>query len=254
MSEMIQQGSKDRLNYYVCKDRKNMGKVSANLAIDEIKKILNKKEEVRIVFAAAPSQNEVLYYLTESKEIDWSKIVGFHMDEYLNLPLDSDQWFKNYLQKHVANKVNMKAFHFMNGMADPEEEIKRYTHLLLEKPIDLVCLGIGENGHIAFNDPHVADFEDPDPIKVIALDQASRNQQVNDGAFKTISEVPTHAMTLTIPPLISAGCLVCTVPGETKKEAVSKVFNQPIDTSCPATILRKHDNAHLILDSESFGG
>ena|SRR5699024_6654481 len=255
MTEIIHKGKKDKLNYHVCKDRDVMGKLSADFAIKEIKRLLTEKEEVRIVFASAPSQNEVLHYLTMNNEIDWSRIVGFHMDEYIGLPKDSDQWFKLYLEEHIVDKVNMKEFHFINGLADsPEEEVRRYTQLLNEEPIDLVCLGIGENGHIAFNDPPVADFNDPNAVKIIELDHVSRTQQVNDGCFSTLSEVPKHAITLTIPTLTSAGTLVCTVPGETKKEAVSNVLNQPISTSCPATILRKHDHAQLILDTESYGG
>lgn len=219
MTQIIHQDKVENLNYYVCENREAMGRLSAQYAISEIKRLQNEKEEVRIVFAAAPSQNEVLHYFTESKEIDWSRIVGFHMDEYLDLPKQSDQWFRVYLQKHITDKVKLKQFHFLDGLADPTTEVERYTKLLQEKPIDLVLLGIGENGHIAFNDPHVADFHDPKPVKVIELDQASRIQQVNDGCFATISDVPTHAITLTIPTLMSAGCLVCTVPGKTKRKA-----------------------------------
>lgn len=254
MQHIIKSGHKDRLNYFVCSNRVEMGKHAANLASNYIKKFLQEKEEVRIIFASAPSQNEMLNYLTNDPDIDWSRIVGFHMDEYIGLPYDSDQWFKNYLQKNIVEKVKMKQFHFIDGTIDPKQEKVRYAELINEKPIDVVCLGIGENGHIAFNDPPVADFEDPHAIKVVELDHKSRQQQVNDGCFSTIEEVPTHALTLTIPTLVSAAAMICTVPGRTKAEAVNKVLNGEMNTACPATILRKHLNAYLIVDREAFGG
>src|SRR5690625_1785147 len=254
MENIVHEGKKDELKYYVCSTRDEMGKLAANLASKHIKKLLAEKEEIRVIFASAPSQDETLHYLTNDQEMDWSRIVGFHMDEYIGLPTNSDQWFKNYLEKNILEKVVMKQFHFIDGTADPEEEMERYAQLLNEQPIDIVCLGIGENGHIAFNDPPVADFQDPKTIKRVELDQKSRQQQVNDGCFPSIQDVPTHALTLTIPALTATSAMICTVPGPTKKEAVSNVLNGEIDISCPATIMRKHHNAYLIMDSEAFGG
>lgn len=254
MENIVHQGQKDKLQFYICSDRAGMGKLAADLAARQIKQLLESQEEVRIVFAAAPSQDEVLYHLTNDLEIDWSRITGFHMDEYLGLPADSNQWFRKYLQKNITTKINIKDFHFIDGMADPEKEAQRYTNLLGDAPIDVVCLGIGENGHIAFNDPPVADFSDPKMVKVVELDQYSRRQQVNDGCFPTINDVPTHALTLTIPALISAASLFCTVPGSAKEDAIYNVLHQEIDTSCPATILRTHPHTKLILDLEAYGG
>lgn len=252
--EIIIEGKKDELQYYVCPDRNQMGKLAADLAVKQIKKVLEDKDEVRIIFASAPSQNEFLHHFTESKEIDWSKVVGFHMDEYIGLSEDSDQWFKKYLEKNLVNKVALKSFHFIDGTKNANEMEGIYSDLLSEKPIDICCLGIGENGHIAFNDPPVADFNDSKMIKKVALDKFSRQQQVNDGCFKKIEDVPTHALSLTIPTLTSATTMICTVPGPTKKEAVQKVLYDDVSTACPATILRKHQGAHLILDEEAFGG
>lgn len=254
MANIIYSGKKDKLNYYVCTDRNEMGKLASKLAADEIKKLLAEKEEVRIIFASAPSQNEFLEQILKDKDIDWKRVVGFHMDEYIGLPIDSNQWFKIYIENHLVNQTELKSFHFIDGTKDPTEMKALYTKLLTEKPIDIVCLGIGENGHIAFNDPPVADFNDPKLVKVVKLDEYSRQQQVNDGCFEQIDSVPTHALSLTIPALTSATTMICTVPGPTKEVAVYKVLNDDITTDCPATILRKHENAHLIVDSEAYGG
>jgi|SRR5699024_3300106 len=250
---LLSKGEKNQLNYYVLSNRNDMGKYAADLATEHIKKKQKEKEEVRIIFASAPSQDEFLDHLINNKEINWSKIVGFHMDEYIGLPDESDQLFRKYLEEHIVKKVNFKAFHFIEGMKDVNEMKEKYSSLLKEKPIDLCCLGIGENGHIAFNDPPVADFHDPELIKKVALDKYSRQQQVNDGCFNTIEEVPTHALSLTIPALTSASVMVCTVPGPTKKEAVHRVLHDDITTACPATVLREHKRAYLILDEQAYG-
>lgn len=253
MKVMIE-GKSDDLHYYICPDRNEMGKLAASFAVKQVKKVLKEKEEVRIIFASAPSQNEFLYHFTANKEVDWSKVVGFHMDEYIGLSEDSDQWFKNYLEENLLNKVSLKSFHFIDGTKDASEMKAMYTESLTEKPIDICCLGIGENGHIAFNDPPVADFDDPKIIKKVKLDKFSRQQQVNDGCFEKIEDVPTHALSLTIPTLISATAIICTVPGPTKKTAVQKVLQDEISTACPATILRRHQKARLVLDKEAYGG
>jgi len=252
MPDIVFKGKKDRLKYYVGKTRDDMGRLAAKIAGDQIKQLLTQKDDIRIIFASAPSQDEVLSYLTSDEEIDWSRIAGFHMDEYIGLPLDSDQWFRKYLEKNIIDKVNIKEFHFIDGTKSAEEELARYTKLLKEKPIDVVCLGVGENGHIAFNDPPVADFHDPETVKIVELDQFSRQQQVNDGCFLTIDDVPTHALSLTIPALTAGKTMVCTVPGHTKKAAIFNMLNADIHTSCPATILRQHDNAHLIVDTDAY--
>ncbi|MGG0670336.1 glucosamine-6-phosphate deaminase [Sporosarcina koreensis] len=249
----IFEGRTDQLEYKVFNNREGMGAYSASVAAKKILDVLKEKEEVRIIFASAPSQNEFMKHLTAVEEIDWSRVVGFHMDEYIGLPEDSDQWFKNYIESHLFAKVSMKMFHFIDGTKDPEAMIEEYGLLLAENPIDLVCLGVGENGHIAFNDPPVADFDDPFPIKKVELDQFSRQQQVNDGCFETLEKVPTHALTLTIPTLLRGDMMVCTVPGATKRSAIKKVLNDPISTDCPATILRTHGNAYLVMDKGAYG-
>jgi len=174
------------------------------------------------------------------------------MDEYIGLHKDAPQGFGNFLRDRIFGKLPFKSINYLNGNAEnAEEECKRYSGLLKAFPTDIVCMGIGENGHIAFNDPHVADFEDKEMVKVVELDERCRNQQVNDGCFKTINEVPTHALTLTIPALLAGKYIFCVVPGSTKTEAVTNTVKGEITTACPASILKKHSNAVLYVDRDS---
>lgn len=253
MKSTVDKGKVDQLHYEVYETRSEMGYHAGQKAATAIKDALKEKEEVRVIFASAPSQNEVIHELLEDEDIDWSRVVGFHMDEYIGLPEDSDQWFRNYLETHLLSKKSLKAFHFIDGTLDPETTMSQYAALINEKPIDLVCLGVGENGHIAFNDPPVADFNDPELIKKVVLDNFSRQQQVNDGMFATLDDVPTHALSLTIPALLKGETLVCTVPGATKAKAIQAMLNDEITVACPATILREHKNTHLYVDKEAYG-
>jgi glucosamine-6-phosphate deaminase len=236
----------------VYKDRQVMGIAAGKVVEQEILALLKEQDEVRMIFAAAPSQNEVLDFLRRSEFIPWQKVVAFHMDEYVGLPAGSPQSFGHFLKSHLFDQVPLKKVNLLDGNGG-NKEAARYAQLLAEKPIDIVCLGIGENGHIAFNDPPVADFDDPETVKVVELDVPCRQQQVNDGCFPSFDAVPTHALTLTIPALTAGKRLFCVVPGKTKKKAVADTLNGPIATSCPASILRKHDHCHLFLDPDSFG-
>jgi glucosamine-6-phosphate deaminase len=236
----------------VYKDRVEMGNAAGKAVEREILNLLKEQDEVRMIFAAAPSQNEVLSFLKRSEFIPWQKVVAFHMDEYVGLPPGSPQSFGSYLKTHLFDHVALKQINLLDGNGG-DNEVERYAQLLIEKPIDIVCLGIGENGHIAFNDPPVADFNDPETVKVVELDSFCRQQQVNDGCFPSFDAVPTHALTLTIPALTAGKRLFCVVPGKTKKKAVADTLNGPIATSCPASILRKHEHCHLFLDPDSFG-
>ena len=174
------------------------------------------------------------------------------MDEYVGLASDHPQSFRAYQREHFVSKVSLKAFHEIRGEAiDPEKECQRLSDLLAEKPIDLVCCGIGENGHLAFNDPPVADFDDPKLVKVVAMDEVCRQQQVNDGCFPSIDAVPTHAITLTLKVFADAAKLSCVVPASTKAQAVAVTLNGPISTACPATLMRKHPDARLLLEPDS---
>ncbi len=242
----------DKLHINVYQNRLDMGQAAGEAVAAKIKQLLTIQEKVSVIFASAFSQEEFLTALSVVPGIDWSKVVAFHMDEYIGLPKDHPQLFGNWLERKIFNRVNPGKIYFINGNANPPEtEITRYTDLLKDNPPDITCLGIGENGHIAFNDPEFADFNDPFFIKIVELDATSRLQQVHDGCFKTFEEVPTRAFTLTIPVLIGAKWVYCTVPGTTKKAAVSKTVKGEISTDCPATILRRYENAVLYLDADS---
>ena len=231
--------------------RKAMGGAAGKKAEELLVGFLKRKKEVRIIAASAPSQNEILAYLAKSKLIDWSRVTAFHMDEYIGLPDGAPQNFGVFLRDRLFGKVPMRKVHYLRGNADPAGECERYTALLKKAPIDLLLCGIGENGHLAFNDPPVADFNDPLTVKVINIDIASRNQQVHDGCFASLPEVPRKAYTLTLPILCGAASVVCTVPKATKAAAVGRMFKGPVQTKCPASILRFHPDCYVFLDAES---
>lgn len=244
---------KNKLPVKVYADRTAMGEAAASEVMNKINELLTKQDFVNIIFAAAPSQNEFLAALTKSA-VDWSRIRAFHMDEYIGLSKDAPQAFANFLKEKILGKLPFTATYYLNGNTiTPEEECKRYAGLLKEYPVDIVCMGIGENGHIAFNDPPVANFEEEQLVKIVGLDAACRQQQVNDGCFTTINQVPQKAITLTIPALMAARYIYCMVPGATKAQAVFNTLNQQIVTQYPSTILRRHDNAILYLDKLSSG-
>lgn len=242
----------DKLKVEIFENRTLMGNAAALDIKNKIVELLKQKSEINMIFAAAPSQNDVLKALVADKDIEWNRINAFHMDEYIGLDKDAPQGFGNFLKAHIFGKVGFKSANYIDiSAADPEKEAERYGKLLAANPTDIVVMGIGENGHIAFNDPPVADFHDKKAVKPVKLDEICRNQQVNDGCFKSIDEVPTHAMTLTVPTLVSAPYLFCIVPAATKAHAVRETINGSIDEHCPATILRTRDNAVLYLDADS---
>jgi glucosamine-6-phosphate deaminase len=253
VTEPIRTETIERLRVQVFADRRAMGIAAAADAARRISVLQREQGEVRIVFAAAPSQNEFLEALVASSDIDWNRVTAFHMDEYIGLSEDAPQRFSRFLSERLFGLVSLRHVHLMEsgGALAPQASCERYAELLGEKEIDIVCLGIGENGHIAFNDPPVADFNDPHTVKIVELDHACRQQQVNDGCFAAIDEVPTHAMTMTIPALLSARHLFCMVPGLTKKAAVAATLQGPIMTQCPASVLRTHPDCTLYLDQDS---
>lgn len=232
--------------------RKIMGQKAGADVEKQIIQMLKEKETIRMIFAAAPSQNELLNFLVNSQRINWNRITAFHMDEYIGLDDKESHSFSFYLNKHLFEKVNFKSVNIINGKSIISEEIERYSSLMTEAPIDIVCLGIGENGHIAFNDPPVADFNDKEIVKLVELDEHCRIQQVNEGCFNTINDVPKKAFTLTIPVLMKADFLFCIVPGIRKQEAVYNTLNGAISTKCPASILQKHQNCKFYFDDHSF--
>ncbi|MDI6618478.1 MAG: glucosamine-6-phosphate deaminase [Clostridiales bacterium] len=239
------------LSVKIFENRDLLGKSAAEDAGLYIRKLLNKQEEVNLIFAAAPSQNEFLKYL-KLQDVNWNRINAFHMDEYMGLEKGDSRLFSSFLKMSIFDKVPFKKVHYIeNGEESVDSKIRRYQELLSQYPVDITFMGIGENGHIAFNDPHVADFNDSQMIKVVDLDEKCRLQQVHDGCFKCIDEVPKFAITLTIPALMKAKKVFCMVPSITKAEAVKKTIFGDISETCPATIIRRHRDSVLYLDKDS---
>jgi len=242
----------DKLHVEIYENRTLMGEAAARDIKAKIAELLSQKSEINMIFAAAPSQNDVLKSLVEDKEIEWNRVNAYHMDEYIGLDKNAPQGFGNFLKAHIFGLVPFKSVNYIDiTTTNPEAEAERYGKLLQENPTDIVIMGIGENGHIAFNDPPVADFKDEKWVKPVKLDEICRQQQVNDGCFESIDKVPTHAMTLTVPTLVKAPYLFCIVPAKTKANAVYETLNGSIDEHCPASILRLQENAKLYLDNES---
>ncbi len=247
----ITQFKKDNLDVRVYPSRKAMGDAAGHDIAAALRTLLAKRDTVNMIFAAAPSQNETLAALAAAPDIDWTRVNAFHMDEYVGLDAGSPQSFSVYLREHIFSLVPFRSVSRIDGSKGAAAECARYGQLLLDNPVDIVCLGIGENGHIAFNDPWVADFDDPVPIKAVPLDEVCRNQQVHDGCFPTLEDVPTHALTLTIPALTRAAHMFCSVPAATKREAVTRTVHGEISVDCPATVMRRHPHAVLYCDPDS---
>ena len=242
----------DQLQVFIADSRDEMGRLSGHDVAAMIKLMLSMKDELNVMFAAAPSQNDVLATLVSDPEIAWERVNAFHMDEYIGLPSTAPQGFGNFLRERVFSKAQFKSVHYINPeAADPQAEADRYEALLLAHPMDVCILGIGENGHVAFNDPGEADFEDKRLVKTVHLDERCRQQQVNDGCFAAIDEVPRMAMTVTVPGLLRAKAMFCIVPTTNKAEAVKNALTGAISPACPASVLRTKANTRLYLDPAS---
>ena len=242
----------DILKVKIFDTRTDMGKCAAAETAVLMRSLLARKEEVNMVFAAAPSQDEFLAALIAEKDVDWSRVNAFHMDEYIGLPNDAPQNFGRFLRDRLFGKLNFKSVNTMDGTAtDAQAECDRYAALLAKHKLDITCMGIGENGHIAFNDPHIAYFDDPETVKIVELDEACRRQQVNDGCFPDLAAVPQTAITMTIPALVAATHIACIVPGPRKAAAVRATVLGDIAETCPASILRRHPRAILYCDKDS---
>lgn len=241
-----------RLQVCVYETREEMGRAAAEIGVERIRRVLEKKKEANVVFAAAPSQFE-LYEALIASDLDFSRINAFHMDEYLHISPDAPQGFGNLLRTRLFSKCPFHTVNYIRSDApDERAECERMTALLRAYPPDFVFHGIGENGHLAFNDPPNADFSDSQSVKIVAMDDVCRMQQVHDGCFKTLDDVPLRAYTMTIPQLTDAAPhTVVTVPGKTKTEAVRRMLQDDISTACPASILRRHRDSTLVLDRDA---
>jgi len=248
---MIRRFECERLAISVHETRAEAGAASAARFAERLRAVLATQAEASVIFASAPSQNEFTSALCK-ESIDWARVTAFHMDEYVGLPAEHPASFRRYIREHLLDHVRVRAFHGIRGEADdPEAEAARYAALLREFPPAVVALGIGENGHLAFMDPPVCDFEDPLDVKVVELDEVCRTQQVHDGCFAELALVPERAISLTVPVFMRTPHAAVTVPGPTKRAAVKAAIQGPVTAACPASILRLHPDAALFLDKDS---
>lgn len=244
----------DGLMVEVRPDRTATGRLAGRLVAQRLRDAQQVGGGARVAFASAPSQDDMLAALAGAGGIDWSNVTAFHIDEYVGLGRENDRSFARYLDEHLFDIVRPGRVHYIDARADPDAECRRYAGLWADPPIDVCCLGIGENGHLAFNDPPHARLDDEATVKVVQLDVASRRQQVHDGLWAHLDDVPRRAVTLTVPALLSARQVVCTVPGARKRDAVRRALSEPVSAAVPASALRTHADAVLVLDRESWPG
>lgn len=243
-----------KLRVKVYSNREALGAAAAQAAAEKINELLQTQAYVTAIFAAAPSQDTFLQNLLQ-QDLPWDKVVAVHMDEYMHFNPAAPQSFGRFLRDRLFDKVALRECLLFNAAADDvEQERLRYANILAAHPIDIAFIGIGENCHIAFNDPDSCDFDDSEAVRQVTLSPESRQQQVNDGCFAALEQVPTTALTVTIPPIFSAKSILCMVPGMTKAAAVKNTLAQAITPQCPSTVLRKHEDATLYLDEESASG
>lgn len=244
---------RDRLRVVRLADRAAIGAAAAEHVAGRLRDLLETQARVRTIFAAAASQVEFLDHLARADGIEWARVEAFHLDEYVGLPLGDPRSFGDWLDRHIFALVDPGRVELMNGGApDPTTEAERYGRLLADGGLDLALIGIGENGHLAFNDPHVADFDDPLVVKPVEIDEMSRRQQVRDGAFAALDAVPRLALTVTMSTILASRAVSVVVPGAQKAAAVGRTLDGPIETACPASALRRHPDAVLFVDEAAL--
>ncbi len=236
---------------YIYKTKQEMGASAAAHASEAIKQAIEEKGQANIILATGTSQFETIKSLTSSG-IDFSKVTMFHLDEYIGLPADHPASFRKYLkERFVDNVPALKAVHFVEGdAADPQKECQRLGDIIAKNPIDAALIGIGENGHLAFNDPP-ADFETEEPYITVELDEKCRAQQMGEGWFKTLEQVPPRAISMSIRQIMKSACLIVSVPDKRKAKAVRNALEGNITNTCPASILQKHPNCKIFLDADA---
>lgn len=248
----VQRFKVDTLNIEVHPDSESASAAAAREAARELAALGKKLSEFGVIFATGASQIEMLRSLTATPGLPWNQVLGFHLDEYIAMPVDHPASFRGYLRRHLLSKVPLKGFFEIDGTANDLDEMCREYASELGRVMPRLCLlGIGENGHLAFNDPAEADFDDPFDVRIVQLDVPCRKQQASEGWFNSLAEVPERAITVTIPALFRVPKLVLTVPGARKSAAIKRLIEGSISTDCPATILRRHPNAMLFLDRDS---
>ncbi len=251
MPEPTQRFTVHGIDVQVYPDKDALGAAAAEFVAGRVREALAARGEARVIFATGASQYEFLAALLPAGGIDWRRVTAFHLDEYLGLPEGHPASFRRYLRERLFDRLPFGAVHLLDGnAADPQEECRRYAALLTAGEIDVACIGIGENAHLAFNDPP-ADFDTPHPVHVVTLDEACRRQQVGEGHFAGVEEVPAQALSLSIPAILAARAISCVVPDARKAEAVRCALEGPLSPDCPASALRQHRDCHLWLDVHS---
>jgi glucosamine-6-phosphate deaminase len=242
----------DQLQVEIHPTREAAGDAAARAAAAALMQLHERRTPISVIFATGASQICTLGALTAINELPWAQITGFHMDEYIGLAADHRASFRRYMREHLTSRVRLREFHEIDGEApDPARTAVEYGKRIRAAAPQLCLLGIGENGHVAFNDPPVADFSDVLDAKVVELDRMCRQQQVAEGWFASLEEVPLQAITLTIPALMHVPRLIASVPGIRKAAIVRRTLHDAVSTECPATILRTHPGCTLFLDEES---
>ncbi|MEM6252316.1 MAG: glucosamine-6-phosphate deaminase [Cyanobacteria bacterium P01_D01_bin.156] len=243
----------DGLQIEIYTDPNDLGRAAAQQVVTQLKQALQHQDTATIIFATGRSQLGPLNYLRHDRTVDWSRVIGLHLDEFLGLSSQHPASFGHYLQQHIAQWLPFQAFHYLYGDAlEPIQECDRYTNLLSQNPIDLCLLGVGNNGHLAFNDPAVADFEDPRWVKLVRLDEANRQQQLTSEYFSQLEDVPTHALTLTLSAIQSARHTLCCIFGTSKAKILRTLLTVPPSTACPASMLRLgSDGQHRLLADQA---
>ena len=240
------------MNIHKSTSKNDLGKEAAKIGAQKIRESISSQGEANIIVATGASQFEMLNHLTKENGIDWTKVTGFHLDEYIGIPIDHSASFRLYLWKRFVSKlpVPIKAFHFINADQNPENECLRLARIINDIQINAAFIGIGENSHIAFNDPP-ADFETSDPYIIVNLDKDCQKQQLGEGWFESLDDVPDQAISMSVTQIMRSEMIICSVPDKRKASAVSKTIAGEVTTSCPASILQKHPDCSLFLDSGS---
>jgi glucosamine-6-phosphate deaminase len=241
------------MNITICQNPKELGKAAGSATAQLIRTVIGEKGAANIILATGASQFETINQLITEEEVDWSKVVMFHLDEYIGLPVAHPASFRKYLQERFLQKVApLKAVYLISDEEDAKAECKRIGNLITNHPIDIALAGIGENGHLAFNDPP-ADFNTEEPYIIVDLDEPCRKQQLGEGWFKSLEEVPQQAISMSIKQIVKAKHIICSVPDTRKAMAVKNTLEQPVSNLYPASILRLHPDCRLYLDKFSAG-
>jgi glucosamine-6-phosphate deaminase len=237
------------MNIQIMPDKAQMGKAAAAAGAEHIRRAISERGAANIIVATGASQFEMLAALVAEPNINWNRVTGFHLDEYVGLPITHPASFRAYLWQRFVSRLPLplRAFHFLDGEGDPQAECRRVADIIRRHPIDVAFVGIGENGHLAFNDPP-ADFDTEEPYLVVRLDDACRRQQLGEGWFPTFEDVPKQAISMSVRQIMKSRAIICTVPDERKAEAVRNAAQGPVTPHVPASILQRHEHCTLFLD------